>query len=130
MLIRKYSLSKCPPIKRIIDLVGEVNCYWRQSDEIPDDIRQYFLSQVPSFRTLGEPTIGIHCTSDPIPRHRDGNSKSAFIFPIRYGKTTRFVVEDCEVAFEPMKMYRFNDFNYHQVENPNFAHVILVKVRF
>jgi hypothetical protein len=135
-LIRKYKITKRPPVKLLTALAGTITPAWRQDGELPQDVKDYFLSQVPMYKTKLQPSVVMHSTWDEIDRHRDRMAKSVFVFPIRYGKTTRLYVEneygyeDSMVAFEPGYMYRFNDHNYHGLSNPNHANVILVTVSY
>lgn len=134
MLIRKYKLTKRPPVKLLKALAGKITHNWRQDIDLPQDIKDYFLSQVPKFKTKMPPSVVMHSTWDSIDRHRDGMAQSVFLFPICYGKTTKLYVEgyssDESAAFKPGFMYRFNDHNYHGLSNPNYANVILVTVSY
>jgi hypothetical protein len=132
-LIRKYKLKKRPPVKLLTALAGKITHNWRQNIDLPQDVKDYFISQVPKFKNRLPPTVVMHSTWDSIDSHRDRIAKSVFLIPIKYGKTTRFYVEDldyAEASFEPGKMYRFNDHNFHGINNPNHAKVILVTVSY
>jgi hypothetical protein len=129
-LIRAYELSKRIPVEKVLAIIGEVAITWKQVVVRHPELRDFFCSQVPTFKTLPPPSIIIHTSKRYIPRHADCLCNSVFIFPISYDSAARFVVEGVEVAFEPGKMYRFNDHNYHWVTNPNRKDLVLVTVSF
>jgi hypothetical protein len=132
--IRKYKLTKRLPSGKIMAHVGEItdaweqNCFsWKSNNE--DKLSQFFLNQCPKFKHKCA-VIGLHYTNDNIVSHADHLARSVFVFPIKYGKNTEFIVEGESTHFEKGTFYRFNDYLNHQVDNPNGANMVLVTVSF
>lgn len=129
-MIRKYKLTERLPVKRVLSKIGRISRSWNQ-DWVSGDVEleQWFIKQCPRFKHL-TPTVLVHTTSGNIQRHTDEQSKSVFVFPIMFGKTSTLYVEDSTAHFKRGEFYRFNDWLQHGIDNPNDAQMVLVTVSF
>jgi hypothetical protein len=130
-MIRKYKLTKRLPVSRVMKTVTRITPCWNQewiSDADPG-LEQWFIDQCPEFKTL-TPSVIVHRTSGDIHMHSDGMAQSVFVFPIKFGTTTKFIVEDDETKFKRGEFYRFNDHYRHGISNENGADLVIVTVSF
>lgn len=135
-MIRKVQLKKKRiPIKKLLDLFyddpfltisgtyWEQYSNWRHSNELAN-----ICANLLGINPYKINNCMLHVISDHIPIHRDNMSTGVYVLPLQFTKTVEFYDEDRTVQFEKGFAYKFNDWKFHGISNPNSSKIILVTI--
>jgi hypothetical protein len=64
-------------------------------------------------------SLVLHIGKEGVAGHSDSLAKTSFLVPLQASPTIRFFEEFESVALSQARLIRFNDHNYHGIQNPN-----------
>ena len=112
------------PLRQEADTASEM-VSWNQIPIYNDNLRLW-CAKIANFNLndIDSLSIVFHRVYGDVPTHRDCESKSCRIIPLRTGKNTKLYVDGesfySERFLKPYNVYTFNDHNDHSLQNePN-----------
>lgn len=73
-------------------------------------------------------SLVVHYGCGPVRHHADSMSKSCFLLPLRAAKTLEFFVEHECCKLHEVPLVRFNDYDYHGLQNEWMTHFVILSV--